>query len=183
LLTPSLPSLQHLEPTWEEFATSSQGSNVNVARVNCDEHRMLCRRFEVDGYPTLKVIADGYVHNYPGDAPRDVNAFKKFVATGFQKERGVEIPTGNGMLDPILAVAETMVLDLLDVYEKDLVPGVAILVLATAISLIFALLILPFSIGISPSFLVPRTIYVLRRPGQPSLIVSEPLKYQKMKTD
>lgn len=144
---------------------------------------MLCRRFEVDGYPTLKLIVDGYVYDYPGDGQREVNAFKEFATTGFQKERGVEAPTGNGMFDPILAIAETMVLDLLAVYEKDLVAGIAILVVSTVISIIFALFVLPFSIGISPSFLVPRTIYVLRRPGQPPVIVSEPQKYQKIKTE
>lgn len=137
----------------------------------------------MDGYPTLKLIVDGYVYDYPGDGQRDTEAFKEFATAGFQKAKGVEVPTGNGVFDPILAVAETMVLDLLAVYDKDMVAGVAIFVSVTILSIVLALLVLPYTIGISPSFLIPRTIYVLRRPGQPPVIVSEPQKYQKIKTE
>lgn len=59
---------KRLAPTWdklsEEYA-STEG--VNVAKVDCTEHRPLCQAQGVRGYPTLKLFKSGadekYVHS------------------------------------------------------------------------------------------------------------------------
>jgi protein disulfide-isomerase-like protein len=174
---------QRLEPLWEEFATESVGTDVNVAKVNCDEHRMLCRRFDVGGFPTLKLIANQKLYDYPEEGNRDVEAFKKFSTTEYSSTASQDVPTGNSMLDPLIAFAEVVVMDLLAVYEHTLIPGVLILLGAMAVAIFISLFTVPLLVGFGPSFIVPRTIYVLRRPGQPPVIVSEPSKYTKIKTN
>ncbi|KAF8632392.1 hypothetical protein AX17_004833 [Amanita inopinata Kibby_2008] len=42
-----------LAPTWVQLAKKTQGGYATIAEVNCDEHGALCKRFEVQGYPTL----------------------------------------------------------------------------------------------------------------------------------
>lgn len=56
---------KRLAPTWdklsEEYA-STEG--VNVAKVDCTEHRPLCQAQGVRGYPTLKLFKSGADEKY-----------------------------------------------------------------------------------------------------------------------
>jgi hypothetical protein len=143
---------------------------------------MLCRRFDVNGYPTLKLIVDQKLYEYPEEGNRDAASFKEFATTGFASQTAQPVPQGNTILDPLLAGAEAVVMDLLNVYEHDLISMIIIAVGAATLAIILACIILPLLVGFGPSFIVPRTIYILRRPGQRPVIVSEPSKY-KIKAD
>ncbi|KAJ5475039.1 Protein disulfide-isomerase [Penicillium diatomitis] len=45
-----------LAPKYEEAATELKGKNIPLAKVDCTTEEELCRTYEVDGYPTLKVF-------------------------------------------------------------------------------------------------------------------------------
>lgn len=71
--------MQHLEPTWDELATSLEyDPSVSISRVDCTQHRPICQEFEVKGYPTLIWIVDGKkVEKYSGS--RSLDAFKAYI--------------------------------------------------------------------------------------------------------
>lgn len=45
-----------LAPEYEEAATTLKEKNVKLAKVDCTEEADLCKSFDVEGYPTLKVF-------------------------------------------------------------------------------------------------------------------------------
>lgn len=58
---------QKLAPTWEKLAESLHfTTNVRVSQIDCTEHKDVCQRFEVKGYPTLLWIVDGQKVMYLG---------------------------------------------------------------------------------------------------------------------
>eukprot|EP00441_Pelagodinium_beii_P020439 CAMPEP_0197678456 /NCGR_PEP_ID=MMETSP1338-20131121/90050_1 /TAXON_ID=43686 ORGANISM="Pelagodinium beii, Strain RCC1491" /NCGR_SAMPLE_ID=MMETSP1338 /ASSEMBLY_ACC=CAM_ASM_000754 /LENGTH=132 /DNA_ID=CAMNT_0043259397 /DNA_START=42 /DNA_END=440 /DNA_ORIENTATION=- len=69
---------KRLAPTWdklsEEYA-STEG--VNVAKVDCTEHRPLCQAQGVRGYPTLKLFKSGADEKYKGG--RDFATLKSWL--------------------------------------------------------------------------------------------------------
>lgn len=71
--------MQHLEPTWNELATSLEyDPSVSISKIDCTQHRPICQEFEVKGYPTLLWIVDGKkVEKYSG--ARSLDAFKEFI--------------------------------------------------------------------------------------------------------
>ncbi|KAE8739622.1 hypothetical protein FOCC_FOCC014887 [Frankliniella occidentalis] len=78
-----------LVPTWEKLAESLHFStNVRVSQVDCTEHKDVCQRFEVKGYPTLLWIVDGQkasVEKYSGD--RSIEDLKSYVS----RQLGVDL--------------------------------------------------------------------------------------------
>mmetsp|Transcript_50273 Transcript_50273/g.126196 ORF Transcript_50273/g.126196 Transcript_50273/m.126196 type:complete len:124 (-) Transcript_50273:37-408(-) len=68
---------KRLAPTWDELAKSASG--FGVAKVDCTEHRDLCSKFEVRGYPTIKLFVDGeHSEDYRG--ARDEASLAKFAS-------------------------------------------------------------------------------------------------------
>lgn len=49
-----------------------------LAKVDCDAEKDLCQRFDVGGYPTLKIFLDAGSTNDEYEGPRD-SASKYFV--------------------------------------------------------------------------------------------------------
>ncbi|CAI7568132.1 unnamed protein product [Penicillium pancosmium] len=45
-----------LAPKYEEAATELKSKNIPLVKVDCTEEEELCRDYDVDGYPTLKVF-------------------------------------------------------------------------------------------------------------------------------
>jgi protein disulfide-isomerase A6 len=74
-----------MKPDWNRLAREYEGSSsVVIADVDCTAERELCQRFDVKGYPTLKVfrahqadVADYKGEKYQG--PRDFDSLKKYV--------------------------------------------------------------------------------------------------------
>jgi len=73
-----------LAPTWDELATKA-GETFSVAKVDCTVHPAVCKKFDVKGYPTLKLFVDGKKYDYSG--PRTVEAFMQFAQGGFAAAR------------------------------------------------------------------------------------------------
>jgi len=67
---------KRLAPTWEELATAAKGK-FNVAKVDCTIEKDICSQAGIRGYPTVKFINDGVVHDYNG--ARTIEAFSTFV--------------------------------------------------------------------------------------------------------
>ena len=51
---PGCPFCQMLAPVWHEFALAAKKLPVTIAQVDCRVERDLCRREQMDGYPTLR---------------------------------------------------------------------------------------------------------------------------------
>ncbi|KAJ1962590.1 hypothetical protein GGI12_002564 [Dipsacomyces acuminosporus] len=83
---PWCPHCQHLAPIWEKLAAATRGK-INVAKVNCDEHSTVCSKYNVQGYPTLKVLWEGETVDYKGE--RQLESFKSFIDTALAKPRHI----------------------------------------------------------------------------------------------
>lgn len=57
-----------LAPKYEEAATELKGKNIPLVKVDCTAEEDLCRTYEVDGYPTLKVFRGPESHKPYGGA-------------------------------------------------------------------------------------------------------------------
>lgn len=70
-----------LAPKYEEAATSLKSNDppIHLAKIDCDAEKDLCQRFNVGGYPTLKIFRNGEVgKDYEG--PRDpASAIAKYM--------------------------------------------------------------------------------------------------------
>ena len=64
-----------LAPTLDKVANFIQGK-MAIGKIDCTKQTKICKRFEVKGYPTLKVYRDGVFMDYPGE--RHADAFITF---------------------------------------------------------------------------------------------------------
>ncbi|KAJ1679255.1 protein disulfide-isomerase precursor [Spiromyces aspiralis] len=55
-----------LAPEYEKAATDLKEEGIRLAKVDCTAHTTLCERFEVAGFPTLKVFRNGSYATYNG---------------------------------------------------------------------------------------------------------------------
>lgn len=78
---------QRLEPAWNELANSLEyDPSVSISRIDCTQHRPICKDFDVKGYPTLLWIVDGKkVEKYSGS--RSIEEFKQFIEEKTASER------------------------------------------------------------------------------------------------
>ncbi|KAF0972828.1 hypothetical protein FDP41_009077 [Naegleria fowleri] len=83
---------KRLAPVWSELAKELEDSsiphynNVQLAKINCDEHSDVCRKFSIRGYPTLKLFANGKpVTEYYGQ--RSIPKIKGFLDDVFSKSK------------------------------------------------------------------------------------------------
>lgn len=67
-----------LAPTFDILAENVE---ENVGKVDCTEHKSVCTRFGVRGYPTLKAISSGSHYEYKGR--RNLEDMKIFITGGF----------------------------------------------------------------------------------------------------
>lgn len=61
---------QHLQPVWKDMARNLR-NKVNVAEVNCEDHRALCQEYRVSGLPTLSYFVHGANLKYNGERKLD----------------------------------------------------------------------------------------------------------------
>lgn len=87
---------KRLAPVWSDFAEELEGSsvphynNVQLAKINCDEHSDVCRKYSVRGYPTLKLFSNGKpLTEYYGQ--RSIPKMKAFLDDVFSSAKS----TGN----------------------------------------------------------------------------------------
>ncbi len=78
-----------LEPEYAKAATilREQKPNVRLAKVDATIETILAEKFQIEGYPTLKLIINGSVHEYQGgrEASEIVEYLIKRTGTFFNK--------------------------------------------------------------------------------------------------
>ncbi|PNY23921.1 Protein disulfide-isomerase, partial [Tolypocladium capitatum] len=67
-----------LAPEYEEAATSLKAKNIRLAKVDCTEEADLCKEYEVEGYPTLKIFR-GAENISPYNGPRKAPAITSYM--------------------------------------------------------------------------------------------------------
>jgi thiol-disulfide isomerase/thioredoxin len=78
-----------LAPVWEQAATSLKGL-VNVVKVDCTVDQSLCSKYDVKGYPTLKLFKNKGKKVQDYQQSRDLAAIVRF-ATGEIDDKSVKI--------------------------------------------------------------------------------------------
>jgi len=82
------PHCKKAKPHWEEVKQSYSGKVMNgytltFTEVDCsketDEMKQITTEYEIEGYPTIKLIKDGQVIEY--DAKPDKDTLEKFINT------------------------------------------------------------------------------------------------------
>jgi thioredoxin domain-containing protein 5 len=70
---------QRLSPIWSDLASALEhDETVSIAKLDCTEHRPICKDFDVKGYPTLLWLEGGKkIDKYSG--PRTVEDLKDYV--------------------------------------------------------------------------------------------------------
>ena len=59
------------------------GVSINYIAVNCEEDKQTAERFNVEGYPTIKLVSGNKVIEY--DAKPDLDILKQFLSTSLQQ--------------------------------------------------------------------------------------------------
>lgn len=90
-----------LEPIYEEVASALAGE-VNVAKVDVTGSRELGTRFEIKGFPTLKLFSKGKVYTYKGK--RTVQDIVDFVKGGYAIHSPEEVQAPLGFFGEIAYV-------------------------------------------------------------------------------
>lgn len=70
-----------LAPTWDELAdTFASNEKVSIAKIDCTQSTVICKQYDVRGYPTLLWFQDGKkIAKYQGSRAHD--ALKEYVLT------------------------------------------------------------------------------------------------------
>ena len=76
------PHCKTFKPTWEKASselnnTTVNGKSVRFVSVDCEEKPELGEKYNVEGYPTIKVFTEGNVEEYDGD--RSLSGIKSYV--------------------------------------------------------------------------------------------------------
>ena len=96
---------KRLEPVWEEVAAvlkNDPDNYVNVARVDCNEHKQVGSRFDIAGFPTIKMISKGKMYEYRGK--KDVGEIVKFAQGDFKFEKDENVPADLGLLGDVIKI-------------------------------------------------------------------------------
>ncbi|KAL8155458.1 hypothetical protein AgCh_000739 [Apium graveolens] len=69
-----------LAPEYEKLAASfKKAKSVLIAKVDCDEHKGVCGKYGVSGYPTIKWFPKGSLEPKKYEGPRTAEALAEFV--------------------------------------------------------------------------------------------------------
>ncbi|KAE8701995.1 putative protein disulfide-isomerase A6 [Hibiscus syriacus] len=73
---------QKLSPEYEKLAESfSKAKSVLIGKVDCDEHKSICSKFGVQGYPTIQWFPKGSLKPKKYEGERTAEALTEFVNT------------------------------------------------------------------------------------------------------
>ncbi|CAD8093380.1 unnamed protein product [Paramecium sonneborni] len=87
---PWCPHCQRLEPQFAEAAGTlkEQRSKITLAKVDCTKESVLCVKFEVRGYPTLRIFYHDRIFHYHGT--RDAKGIVDFMVNHLKEEQEKE---------------------------------------------------------------------------------------------
>ena len=94
---------KELAPKWAEAAGKAKKLSpaVPLAKVDCDAESDLCGRFDVSGYPTIKLFQGGVAEEYNGPREADgiVSTLKKYASFKFVDGRSYTSDAGELRFD------------------------------------------------------------------------------------
>lgn len=71
-----------LAPEYEKLGASfKKAKSVVIGKVDCDEHKSLCSKYGVSGYPTIQWFSKGSLEPKKYEGPRTAEALVEFVNT------------------------------------------------------------------------------------------------------
>jgi protein disulfide-isomerase A1 len=75
---------QKFKPEWNKAenkhnGTKMNGKNVRLMKVDCDQNKELAAKYDVQGYPTVKVFNNGKVNDYDGE--RSLSGITNYLKT------------------------------------------------------------------------------------------------------
>jgi len=95
-----------LVPEWDKLADMTAGQ-VNIADLDATVHSKIAKEFNVQGFPTLKLISGRKMYSYEG--ARRAEDMAAWAKGGFQKSSGENLPKDQGLFDnAIKALQEYM---------------------------------------------------------------------------
>ncbi|KAI8063790.1 thioredoxin-like protein [Gongronella butleri] len=95
---PWCPHCKRLAPTWEELARQLKGK-VNIAEVNCDVHRDVCKTQGIRGFPTLIMYSNGKTRVHAGS--RDLGSLLDFATSASKGTvKNVDLVAFDREMDP-----------------------------------------------------------------------------------
>ncbi|KAJ2331782.1 hypothetical protein GGI00_003100, partial [Coemansia sp. RSA 2681] len=78
---------QHLAPIWDQLGEATRGK-VNIGKINCDDSSALCAKYNVQGYPTLKLLWEGETTDFKG--ARELSSLVAFVENVMAQPNNVQ---------------------------------------------------------------------------------------------
>ena len=70
-----------LQPVWDNLTDSMRNKDIEVLDIKCelDENKDLCNRYQIEGFPTIKLIVGNNIIDYEGE--RSYEGLTKFINT------------------------------------------------------------------------------------------------------
>ena len=70
-----------LQPVWDNLTDSMRNKDIEVLDIKCelDENKDLCNRYQIEGFPTIKLIVGNNIMDYEGE--RSYEGLTKFINT------------------------------------------------------------------------------------------------------
>lgn len=76
---------KRLTPEWDKAAKQLEGTKIHIAAVDADQHRELGNRFNVQGFPTIKVFGADKLAPTDYEGPRQAAGIVRFAKTEWKK--------------------------------------------------------------------------------------------------
>lgn len=93
---------KQLAPIYEKVAEELKEAQINVGSVDVPANREIGTRFEIKGFPTIKLIKNGKVYTFKGR--RTVSDIVEFAKSSFQIQEPEEVPPQTGFFGEITYV-------------------------------------------------------------------------------
>lgn len=87
---------KQLVPVWDELAARLKGA-AHVAKVDATKETWLADQWEIESFPTLKLIAEGHAYSYAG--PRRIEVLEAFVRGGWRSTEPELLPKDRPFMD------------------------------------------------------------------------------------
>lgn len=70
-----------LQPVWDNLTDSMRNKDIEVLDIKCelDENKELCNRYQIEGFPTIKLIIGNTIIDYEGE--RTYDGLTQFINT------------------------------------------------------------------------------------------------------
>merc|ERR1712113_123564 len=109
---------KRLEPIWNKLAgqLNQDGSGVRIGKVDATKERSLARRFDLRGFPTLKMFSGGEMKPYKGSRTED--ALYAYAKGGHKSTSGEPVPGPLGVMWTALTWVEGQLMNLEEMLQS-----------------------------------------------------------------